>query len=271
MKTGTGRDRMASRGLRRFAWAATGVAALSSAALAQDDPLTSAVGTECVATGETSPEQPVILPTTGQAFTLPPVEGEAAAPCPELPPLPVRPAPPNIFGTVALPVKSTSMSLRWDAARQVDPETMPMAPREIAAQAGAMPGRQKLAFLNTWVNNNIAFTEDGDRDHWASAVETFSLGRGDCEDFAIAKLALLLAAGASSDDLFMVIVRDTVRGRDHAVLAARLDGEMLVLDSRTDLLLPSGAITDYRPMFSFEGPFTWMHGYKAGPVPIAGN
>jgi predicted transglutaminase-like cysteine proteinase len=213
----------------------------------------------------------VILPTTGQAFTLPPVENDTAAPCPDVPPPPVRPSPPNIFGTVALPVKPTSMSVRWDVARQVDPETMPATLQEIAAQAGAMPGRQKLTFVNSWVNNHIAFTEDGDRDHWASVAETFRAGRGDCEDFAIAKLALLLAAGAASDDLFLVIVRDTVRGRDHAVLAARLDGEMLVLDSRTDLILPSGAITDYRPMFSFAGPFTWMHGYKAGLVPIVGN
>jgi predicted transglutaminase-like cysteine proteinase len=82
---------------------------------------------------------------------------------------------------------------------------------------------------------------------------------------------LLVAAGAASDDLFLVVVRDTVRNRDHAVLAARHDGEMLVLDSRTDLILPSGAITDYRPIFSFAGSFTWMHGYKAGLVPIVGN
>lgn len=220
---------------------------------------------------DTAPEPSVVLPTTGQAFTLPPVDSDDAVPCPDLPPPPVRPPAPNIFGTVALPVKPTSMSMRWDAARQVDPEAMPAVLREIAEQARAMPDRQKLIFVNNWVNNNIAFVEDGDRDHWASAAETFREGRGDCEDFAIAKLALLLAAGSPSGELFLVIVRDTVRNRDHAVLAAQLDGKMLVLDSRTDLLLPSDTITDYRPMFSFEGPFTWMHGYKAGLVPIAGN
>lgn len=268
---GTGRDRMGSGGLCRLARAVAGIAALSSAALAQEVPPTSATETECAATGEPSQQQPVILPTTGQAFTLPPSDSEAAVPCPDLPPPPVRPSPPNIFGTVALPVKSTSLSVRWDAARQADPEAMPAALREIAARAGSMPGRQRLAFVNSWVNNNIVFAEDGDRDHWASAAETFGMGRGDCEDFAIAKLALLQAAGAPADDLFLVIVRDTVRGRDHAVLAARLDGEMLVLDSRTDLLLPAGAITDYRPMFSFEGSFAWTHGYRAGIVPIAGN
>lgn len=262
---------MARSGLRRMIWTAATAAVLSTVALAEDVPLSPVAEAECQVPAENPPDPTVILPTTGQAFTLPPVEGEAAAPCPELPPPPVRPAPPNIFGAVALPVKSNSMSVRWDAARQVYPETMPAAPLEVAAQAGAMPDRQKLAFVNSWVNNHIAFTEDGDRDHWASAGETFRIGRGDCEDFAIAKLALLLAAGAPADDLFFVIVRDMVRGRDHAVLAARLDGEMLVLDSRTDRILPSGAITDYQPMFSFEGPFAWMHGYKAGIVPIAGN
>lgn len=250
--------------------AATGLAALSAAIMAEEAPSSPVAGTECAVPVETSPEQPVILPTTGQAFTLPPAENDTV-PCPDDVPPPVRPSPPNIFGTVALPVKPASMSMRWDAARQVDPETMPATLREIAARAGALPGRQKLGVVNNWVNNHIAFTEDGDRDHWASAAETFRAGRGDCEDFAIAKIALLLAAGGPSDDLFLVIVRDTVRNRDHAVVAARLDGEMLVLDSRTDILLPSDAITDYRPMFSFAGPFTWMHGYKAGLVPIAGN
>lgn len=244
-----------------------GSAVVSSALMAHDAPIAPVPQiVECGA----DPEQPVIMPTTGLAFTLPPPE-DSAAPCQGLPAFPVRPSPPNIFGTVALPVKASSMTARWDAARQLDAEAMPGRWRDIAEQAGAMTGRQKLAFVNTWVNNHVAFSEDGDRDHWASAAETFRIGRGDCEDFAIAKLALLREAGTSPGDLFLVIVRDTVRNRDHAVLAARMDGETMVLDSRTDRVLPSASITDYRPMFSFEGPFAWMHGYKSGATPVPSN
>jgi predicted transglutaminase-like cysteine proteinase len=257
---------MAKYGLGRLIWAATGLAVLSPALVAQEVPLAPAPPTaECAA------EPTIILPTTGMAFTLPPAQGGGASLCQDMPRSPTRPSPPNIFGTVALPVKSTSMRLRWDAARQLDAEAMPGAWRDIARQARTMTGRQKLAFINSWVNNHVAFTEDGDRDHWASAAETSGIGRGDCEDLAIAKLALLRETGTAAEDLFLVIVRDTVRNRDHAVLVARMDGEMMVLDSRTDRLLPSGAITDYRPMFSFEGPFAWTHGYKSGPAPIPGN
>ena len=45
-------------------------------------------------------------------------------------------------------------------------------------------------------------------------------------------LAILAGCGIAADDLRILIVRDTARGEDHAVVAARLDGSWLTLDNR---------------------------------------
>ena len=72
----------------------------------------------------------------------------------------------------------------------------------------------------------------GQIDVWSSPLVTFAHGAGDCEDYAIAKFVALRLAGIAADDLRIVIMHDTIRGEDHAVAAARLDGHWLTLDNR---------------------------------------
>jgi predicted transglutaminase-like cysteine proteinase len=57
------------------------------------------------------------------------------------------------------------------------------------------------------------------------------MGAGDCEDYAIAKFVALQEAGVSADDLRIVILQDDIRKEYHAVVAARLDGNWLMLDN----------------------------------------
>ncbi len=126
--------------------------------------------------------------------------------------------------------------------------------------------------VNRWVNARISFASDistqGKGDDWAGAARSLTSGRGDCEDYAIAKLQILRAMGFSEDDLYLVIARDLVRRADHAVLAVRIDGELMVLDSETDVLLDGKAAQDYRPIFSYSGHRAWVHGYRKQPTPM---
>jgi len=69
----------------------------------------------------------------------------------------------------------------------------------------------------------------GAEDVWSSPLVTLRQCAGDCEDYAIAKFVALRHAGISPDDLRIVIMHDTMRGEDHAVAAARLDGHWLML------------------------------------------
>jgi len=68
-----------------------------------------------------------------------------------------------------------------------------------------------------------------------------------------------------------VILHDVARRADHAVLVARAEGRLLVLDNGTSRIVDSAMISDYRPIFTFSGNKVWTHGYRhvAPPVVLA--
>jgi predicted transglutaminase-like cysteine proteinase len=136
---------------------------------------------------------------------------------------------------------------------------------------------EQLEAVNRYVNGRVKFIDDirqyGVDDHWTTAADTLRRGRGDCEDYAIAKLQLLRSAGFAERDLYLVILHDALRRTDHAVLVARAEGRLLVLDNGTDRLFDSYEMPDYRPIVSFSGNRAWAHGYRreAPPMVIASN
>ncbi|MGX7951593.1 transglutaminase-like cysteine peptidase [Tsuneonella sp. HG249] len=206
---------------------------------------------------------PVVMPTTGVPFTLPP-DDEAAAPhcAVPLPPPPVRPPAPSLFRMIALPFGNGAPTQKWHSARE-DAISEPGPWDELLAQAGKIPGTDPVAMVNQWVNWHVSYRDDPAGDEWAPASATLRRGFGDCEDFALAKMGLLLALGVPSDDMYLVVLRDQ-RQNDHAVLAVKRDGAMFVLDNRTDKMLPAEAIADYTPVLSFSGAFAWTYGLRAG-------
>ena len=134
--------------------------------------------------------------------------------------------------------------------------------------------------MNNWVNARIKFTEDrteyGESDHWTNGADTIRRGRGDCEDYALAKMQLLRAIGFSANDMYLSIVKDLVRRADHAVLIVRSEGRFLVLDNNTNRLVDAYANQDYRPVFTYGATQSWTHGYsreryanRAGGIMIA--
>lgn len=126
----------------------------------------------------------------------------------------------------------------------------------IVDDARAREGRARLGEINRAINLAIRPVSDlaqyGEIDVWSSPLVTFMHGAGDCEDYAIAKFAALRQAGISPDDLRIVVMRDTVRGEDHAVAAARLDGHWLTLDNRRMAMVEDADIRNYRPLFAID-------------------
>jgi transglutaminase-like putative cysteine protease len=99
--------------------------------------------------------------------------------------------------------------------------------------------------------------------------ETLSHGRGDCEDFAIAKRAMLRAAGVPERDLYLVVLKDLSRRADHAVLVVRAGGRFLVLDNGTDRIVDSADVADYKPMLTFAADGkSFTHGYRRDVPPV---
>jgi predicted transglutaminase-like cysteine proteinase len=126
----------------------------------------------------------------------------------------------------------------------------------IVDTAKTREGRARLGEINRAINLAIRPMSDlaqyGQIDVWTSPLATLAQGAGDCEDYAIAKYVALRRAGVAADELRIVIMHDTMRGEDHAVAAARLDGHWLTLDSRRMTMVEDSDVRNYRPTFVID-------------------
>jgi len=176
---------------------------------------------------------------------------------------------PDVFGSVALSVGRTPLDQRW---RNVARQRVGGAPAAYAASLRARGELERVEAVNRYVNDRVQFVDDsrqyGRADLWAAASDTLRRGRGDCEDYAIAKLQMLRAAGVSDRDLYLVIAKDLVRRADHALLVVRAGGRMLVLDNGTNRILDADDISDYRPVLTFSANGAWTHGYRRPIAPL---
>jgi predicted transglutaminase-like cysteine proteinase len=176
---------------------------------------------------------------------------------------------PDIFNSVALSIGRSPLDARWNriAGAGVSGPTA-----AFAASLRAKAIFAKLEAANSYVNARVRFVDDrvqfGAVDRWMPASETLARGRGDCEDYAIAKRALLRAAGVPDRDLYLVVLKDLTRKADHAVLVVRANGRFLVLDNGTDRIVDSSDVADYRPVLTFTAGHTYTHGYRRDTPPI---
>ncbi|BAI97061.1 conserved hypothetical protein [Sphingobium indicum UT26S] len=175
--------------------------------------------------------------------------------------MPPRNGQPDVFGSVAMPISRTLLDGKWASVSATLPGKGVWSGMLNAARGSA--AQQQVEMINSWVNGRLRFVDDRQGgDNWASAARTLQSGVGDCEDYAIAKMKLLEAAGFDRHAMFLVIARDLVRQADHAVLAVRIGGELMILDNMTDRVLPSSSVGDYRPIMSFNAFGRWTHGYR---------
>jgi predicted transglutaminase-like cysteine proteinase len=107
---------------------------------------------------------------------------------------------------------------------------------DIVAEGAGRSGLARVGLINRAVDLAITPTSDevqwGVADHWSPPFETLQTHRGDCEDYAIVKYVALLQAGLFHDDVKIVILRNLLPKDDHAAVAARVDGQWLILDNR---------------------------------------
>jgi predicted transglutaminase-like cysteine proteinase len=117
-------------------------------------------------------------------------------------------------------------------------------------------GRAQIDEANRAVNAAIRYVSDfaqfGEADRWSAPLATFATGKGDCEDYAIAKYVALSEAGFPRDDLRLVLVRDRAVRQDHAVLAAYLDDRWLILDNRRSELIEDSDASSLAPLFAID-------------------
>jgi predicted transglutaminase-like cysteine proteinase len=126
----------------------------------------------------------------------------------------------------------------------------------IVDSARSREGRARLGEINRAINLAIKPMSDmaqhGQIDVWSSPLVTFTSGAGDCEDYAIAKLAALRMAGVATEDTRIVVLRDLLLGEDHAVVLARLEGHWLTLDNRRMAMIEDVDVRNHRPLYVID-------------------
>jgi predicted transglutaminase-like cysteine proteinase len=132
---------------------------------------------------------------------------------------------------------------------------------DLSAEGAGRNGRARVGLINRAVDYAISPASDEAQwrvpDHWSSPLETLQSGRGDCEDYAIVKYLALLEVGISEADLRIVLMKNVFPSEDHAVLAARVDGEWLILDSRTLTLVRDTDVKGAAPIFVLDNVGAW--------------
>jgi predicted transglutaminase-like cysteine proteinase len=193
-----------------------------------------------------------------------------ASAIPTIPPSEV-PAASEPFGIAVAPVTAGEVLSKWNGvnaeiradsdilARCHDGAACPQAAQkflDIIAEGRAHDGRARIGVINRAINMAIRPMSDlaqwGVLDRWSSPLETLTTGRGDCEDYAIAKYVALTEAGVDSDDVKLVIVHDLAAGEDHAVIAVRLDEKWIVLDNRRLTLVEDVDMRRVQPLFVLD-------------------
>lgn len=184
----------------------------------------------------------------------------------------------GVFNSIPIRVKAMPAAKKWEAvipsivaedfrscAHGVDC-TATNSLRRAIESANDRGTREKLEIINRTVNRVLRYQTDmenyGLEDYWATPIETLVHGRGDCEDYAILKMAAAKEAGISLEAMSVVVVRDTHREVYHAVLAVRTKDGYFILDNLEDEVRLDQNSPEYQPLYSVSVDKMWLHGVR---------
>lgn len=184
----------------------------------------------------------------------------------------------DVFGSVAIPFKklgalkkaaptfaeiAKGTALNCGNAKCFDTKAIV---QRTSAGSGMSSVRDKLNLVNHEVNRRITYRKDSDShgrlDQWSSPSQTLKSGFGDCEDYALLKMAVLASQGFALKDMTVVILYDTKRHFYHAVLAVDVQGTHYILDNMRDQVLADSRLPDYQPLFSISNGRGFLHGTR---------
>lgn len=188
---------------------------------------------------------------------------------------------PGVFGSVAIPMRNFPVAGRWAKVyREIDAcaeggacGKKGPAFVELAESTRDKRFLEKLTTVNRSINTLIAYRKDdttyGNLDYWAKPAEILSSGSGDCEDFAILKMAALIAAGVPAQSMSLVVLQDRSRGVYHAILSVATQSGTFILDNLSNTVARDEAYRSYIPLYSFSTDRAWIHGAKPGSAMVA--
>ena len=179
---------------------------------------------------------------------------------------------PELFGTVALPVRADRYAAGWRRADR-DASFLPSMQRLVAPARG-LDRQQQVAYVQAAVTRNVRWisdaTEWGLHDYWASAAETLQHGAGDMEDRAIVKMQALRTLGVPARDLYLTMGRDRVGG-PITVLLVRMGQRFYVLDDLGGAPVAADRRQGFEPMITLGQNGSWIHGHRVASVRRGGS
>jgi predicted transglutaminase-like cysteine proteinase len=131
---------------------------------------------------------------------------------------------------------------------------------------------EQLQRINVFFNQHIHFVSDqenwGVSDYWSTPLESLGKGRGDCEDYSIAKYAFLRALGIPDARLKLTYVKAQIGGPDSEIYQAHMvlsyyeypNSEPMILDNLIVDIFKSSQRVDLKPIFSFNSTGLWVGG-----------
>jgi predicted transglutaminase-like cysteine proteinase len=117
----------------------------------------------------------------------------------------------------------------------------------------------QLDVINRWFNR-VAYVSDTvnwqSADHWEPINEFLAKG-GDCEDYAIAKYAMLRALGLPAKQMRLLIVEDVRKRETHAVLAVDTPAGTRLLDNQLPDVTLLQRVANYRVRVAINENALW--------------
>ena len=109
-----------------------------------------------------------------------------------------------------------------------------------------------LDTLNRQVNESIQYTPELTAvDNWQAPQKTLETGKGDCEDIAILKMAMLMEIIPRKD--LKLIYCKTWQGEPHIILEVKVDEDHLILDNLDSWLTTRDDIDHSDPIYMIDG------------------
>src|SRR6516162_7815831 len=115
---------------------------------------------------------------------------------------------------------------------------------KIVEEARQNQGKALLGHLNRSINLLINAAPG----YLTGPLEVITVRNGDCKSHSIAKYGAARAAGFSADHVRLVTVHDRRHNFDHMVAVVFYNGEWLILDNLTNLLVRDTEKRDYAPL-----------------------
>ena len=120
--------------------------------------------------------------------------------------------------------------------------------------------QEKIKRVNDFFNQFLQFEADisvwAQSDYWATPLEFMGMGRGDCEDYSIAKYYTLRLSGVPVSKMRLIYVKaNRGNGSEAHMVLAYYDSpsaDPVILDNLESTIRPASQRTDLTPVFSFN-------------------